>query len=121
MSNPNEHNPTYSLKVRIKDLAVAGIPLYLIARIVELDDDTVKRHYKRELDCAEPEQVERISKIVAIQAENGNEKSQALYLKTKGAKYGWVEKQVVETVSAEDTQELREKIAALEEKYCKDY
>jgi hypothetical protein len=56
-----------------------------------------------------------------MQAEAGCPKSQALYLKTKGAKYGWIEKQVIETVASEDTQALKEQIEELEAKHQKDY
>ena len=65
--------------------------------------------------------VERISNVVAVQAQNGNEKSQALYLKTQAAKFGWVEKQIIEQTDSKDTQELRDKIAELEQVNQRDY
>ena len=117
----NKHIVTDALKLRISDLAKAGIPVYLIAKIVELDDETLTKHYQRELLCAQAEQVNRIAQCVARQAEEGNEKSQALCLKTQGAKFGWVEKQVVESTSSEETKELQEKIQELESKYEQDY
>lgn len=117
----NKHEPTPELRQRIADLAIAGIPLNLICEVVQLDDDTVRKYYSRELNTAEPEAVERVAKTVIVQAINGNEKSQALYLKTKGAKYGWIEKQIVENVASDDTKELKDKIKELEEKYKRDY
>jgi len=117
----HEHCPTSHLRSRIADLAVAGIPLYLIAEIVELDEDTVKKHYKRELSTAEPIMIERVAKTIVMQALAGCPKSQALYAKTKGAKFGWVEKQVIETVSGEDSQALKDKILELEGKADKEY
>lgn len=112
---------TYLTKKRVSDLACAGIPKKTIARIMEISLDTLNKHYDYELDCAKPELVERIGKAVAMQAEAGDHKSQALYLKTQGAKYGWVEKQVIETQNAEDTQALKDKIAELEGKFDKDF
>ena len=117
----NEHIPTPALRTRVTDLATAGIPKYLIAKIIKIDDETLTKHYDYELSCAQPEAVERISKVVAIQAESGDPKAQALYLKTQGAKFGWVEKQVVETVSSDDTRALKDKLKELEGKYDKDY
>jgi polyhydroxyalkanoate synthesis regulator phasin len=117
----NTHKTTPVMKQRIADLAMAGIPLYLIAKIVKLDDETITKHYSYELTCSQAEMVQRIAKVVAMQAENGNEKSQALYLKTQGAKYGFVEKQVVESVSTEETKDLKEQIKALEDKYKREY
>ncbi len=121
MAIHNPHVPTDEMRQRISDLAVAGIPLNLICEIVEIDDDTVRKHYKRELTCAEPIAIERVAKTVVMQAINGNEKSQALYMKTKGAKFGWVEKQVIESINADDTQALKDKIKELEGKHDKDY
>ena len=110
----NEHIPNEYLRQRVSDLAVAGIPLYLIAEVIELNEETIKKHYRRELAIAEPITIERVAKTVVMQALEGNEKSQALYMKTKGAKFGWVEKQIIETTDSKDTQAMREKIAELE-------
>ncbi len=117
----NKHVPTNELKQRVNDLAVAGIPKYLIAKIIKIDDETLSKHYEYELNCAQAEAVERIGKVVAIQAQDGDPKAQALYLKTQGAKFGWIEKQIVENVSSEDTQALQEKIKELEGKFERDY
>lgn len=117
----NTHYPTQEQRRRVTDLAMSGIPKYLICKIVDLDDDTLNKHYRRELEHAQAEAVERIGKTVYQQAMEGSEKSQALYLKTQGAKFGWIEKQIVETVSADDTQALKDKIKELEGKFERDY
>lgn len=117
----NSHDATPQLRTRVRDLIMAGVPQHLIAKVIRIDEDTLKKHYQYELTCAEPEAIETIAKTVYSQAANGNEKSQALYLKTRGAKFGWVEKQVIETIAAPDAQALQDKIKELEDKYCKDY
>jgi len=117
----NTHVPTPQSRQRIADLAMAGIPVYLIAKIVKLDDETVTKHYDYELSCSQAETVQRIAKVVALQAEAGDPKAQALYLKTQGAKFGFVEKQVIENKAADDTKELKEKLKELEEKFQRDY
>lgn len=117
----NTHYPTPELRQRVIDLATAGIPKYLIAKIIKIDDMTLTKHYALELETAQPEAVARIGKTVIMQAEAGDPKSQALYLKTQGAKFGWVEKQVIENVGNEDTQALSEKVKELEQLHEKDY
>ena len=117
----NTHKPTDELRTRVKDLAIAGIPVYLIAKIIKLDDETLTKHYQYELNCSQAEAVQRIAKVVAIQAEQGDSKAQALYLKTQGAKFGWVEKQVIENKNADETKELKEKVKELESKFERDY
>lgn len=121
MAIHNPHEPTKALRQRVTDLATAGIPVYLIAKIIKIDDETLTKHYDYELSCAQPEAVERIAKVVAIQAEAGDPKAQALYLKTQGAKFGWVEKQVIENKTADDTKELKDKLKELEAKFERDY
>lgn len=117
----NSHKPNVEMSVRVRDLAIAGIPVYLIAKIVKLDDETLTKYYQYELSCSQAEAVQRIAKVVALQAEGGDSKAQALYLKTQGAKFGWVEKQVVENVSNDETQALKDQITKLEQQHVKDY
>lgn len=121
MTMSNEHIPTAALRTRISDLAIAGIPLGLIADIVELDDDTVKKHYRRELVLAEPIAIERVAKTVVMQAFGGDRKSQAIYLKMKGRKFGWVDAQVIENISDAENQALKDKVKELEGRHEKDY
>lgn len=121
MTMSNEHIPTEALRQRVIDLAVVGIPKYLIAEIIDIDDETLSKHYKRELSTAKAKAVERIGNTVVMQALDGNEKSQALYLKTQAAQYGWVEKQVIEQTNSDDVKELKDTVKALEDKYKRDY
>lgn len=115
------HEPTHASRVRVASLCQSGITHELICEMMGFSHETLVKYYSYELKTAKADLVDRIAQTVARQAMNGNEKSQALYLKTQGAKYGWVEKQVVETVSSGEADELKTKIAELEAKYNKDY
>ena len=117
----NTHQVTDKIRQRVCDLVMVGTPKYLICEVLDIDDSTLDKYYRKELTTAKTIAIERIGKTVYHQALDGSEKSQALYLKTQGAGHGWVEKQVVENIGNNDTQELRDKIAALEDKYSKDY
>ena len=123
MTSPygNDHIPTPEIKQRVCDLVMSGAPVYIIAEILGMSDDTLKKHYGRELKIAKTEAIERIGKTVYQQALEGCPKAQALYLKTQGASHGWVEKQVVENVSSEETLALRDKVKELEGKFTRDY
>jgi hypothetical protein len=117
----NDHIPTEYLRQRVSDLARAGTPKYLIAKVIEIDDETLTKYYSRELELAKTLAIEQIANTVYVQAINGDTKAQALYLKTQGASHGWVEKQVIEVGANEDTKELQERVLQLEKKYEKDY
>jgi hypothetical protein len=117
----NKHVPTPELRQRICDLVMSGAPHHIICEILEINDDTLRKYYAKELKTAKTIAIERIGKTVYQQAIDGDNKAQALYLKTQGASQGWIEKQVIETTSVDDTQALKDKIKELETKYDKDY
>lgn len=117
----NKHEPTPELRQRVFDLVMSGAPTHIICDIVDMNDDTLRKYYSMELKTAKTVAIERIAKTVYQQAVDGDSKAQALYLKTQGASQGWIEKQVIESVNADETKELKDKVAALEEKYEKDY
>ncbi len=117
----NDHVPTGNLRQRVCDLVMSGAPIHIICEILEINDDTLRKYYGREIKTAKTIAIERIGKTVYQQALDGDSKAQALYLKTQGASQGWVEKQIVENVSSEDTQALKIQIKELEEKFVRDY
>lgn len=117
----NAHVPTDDLRQRVCDLVMSGAPIHIICEILDIDDDTLRKYYSKELKTAKTVAIERIGKTVYQQAIEGDSKAQALYLKTQGASQGWIEKQIVETVSNDESQALKLKIKELEEKYEKDY
>lgn len=121
MTMDNAHLPTCALRQRVSDLVMSGAPIHIICEIIEINDDTLRKHYGKELKTAKTIAIERIGKTVYQQALEGDSKAQALYLKTQGSSHGWVEKQVIETVSAEDTQALKDKIRELEQVHTKEY
>ena len=119
----NRYRPNIEHTKRITDLSRAGIPAHLIAKIIGISEATLKKYYEHELSIATPEAIEAIAKTVYSQALNdGCTKSQALYLKTRGAKFGWVERQVIDNVqSQEELDTLKAKLKELEQKHEKDY
>jgi phage I-like protein len=121
MSRGIEHISTIAIKRRVNDYVIAGASHEIIARLIGIDVETLKKHYKFQLETALSATVADISNCVVAQAREGCEKSQALFLKTRGAKHGWVEKQVIENVDSAETEELKATIAALEAKHQSDY
>lgn len=117
----NTHQVTAALRQRVCDLVMSGAPKHIIAEIIDIDHETLAKHYAKELNTAKAVAIERIGKTVYQQALEGDGKAQALYLKTQGSSQGWIEKQVVETITSEDTQALKDKIKELEGKFERDY
>lgn len=121
MARGYEHIPTIESRRRVSDYIRAGIPKHLVAKLMDFSEETLNKYYKYQIETAMAECISGIAAKVAQQALEGCEKSQALYLKTQGARYGFVEKQVVENVDSAETQELRATIAAMEAQAAKDF
>lgn len=121
MAIHNPHEPTDALRQRVCDLVMSGAPIHIICEIIGIDDDTLRKYYKFELTTAKAIAIERIGKTVYQQALEGDSKAQALYLKTQGASQGWIEKQVIETTTADETKEIKDKLLELESKFERDY
>jgi hypothetical protein len=117
----NEYIPTEALRQRVCDLVMSGAAIYIICEILDINDDTLRKYYGKEIKTAKAVAIERMGKTVYTQGLEGDRHSQALYLKTQGASQGWVEKQVIETTNVDDTLELKSKVKELEDKYKRDY
>jgi hypothetical protein len=121
MTSGIDHEPTLYLRQRVSDLAFTGIAQETMSKILGLSVETLVKYYRKELDIGEANVVNEMSCIASHMALNGNEKMLTLMLKTKGAKYGFVEKQVIETVDTKETEELQARVKALEKSHDKEY
>lgn len=119
----NKYKPNIEHTTRITDMARAGIPRHLIASNIGISEETLVKYYEHELRHATSNAVAAIANTVYSQALNdGCTKSQALYLKTQGARFGWVERQVIDNVqSQEELDALKQKLADLEKQHERDY
>lgn len=117
-----EHIPNQIQRQRVRDLVSAGIPQRDIARIIGICENTLRKHYPKELANSEQEMVEAVAKVAVQRALDGNDKMLAYVLSRKGSKYGWIDKQVIENVSDEkELERLKSKLDELESKHEKDY
>lgn len=115
-------HPDRELAKDIKRFRRAGVPTTTIARMINIDHDTLKRHYSKELNDTHAHSIAELSDCAYEQALNGSEKLLMFLLKTQGSRYGFNEKQVIETIkSSESVDELKLKIAELEDKHKQEY
>lgn len=122
MTSGIEHKRNANIASKVEAYARAGIPVYTISKLLNIDDDVIKKYYSRELVKAEPDMIEQVASIAFLKAMEGNEKMIQLILSKKGAKYGWIEKQVIDNVnSIEELEALKEKLNKLEKENEKEY
>lgn len=122
MLHDAEHQPTPYLRQRVKDLVIAGIPQQTIARIVGMSVNTLAKYYDRELHDSEPDMIRQVAQVAVQKALDGNEKMLQYVLSRKGTKYGWIDKQVIESMTdSKELDELKRKLEEFESKHDKDY
>lgn len=86
------HAPTEQTREAVKALVVAGMVHDDIARIIGVSDETLRKHYRDELDTGLERAIGNVSNTLLQKALNGDTASIIFFLKVRGKKYGWSER-----------------------------
>lgn len=115
------YKPDYVTARRVQDLVAAGVARKRIANIVGVSEDILMRHYKKEMAEALDLAIEAVSKKAFEMALDGSEKMAQFILRTKGRKHGWQETALVENVTPDEFNALKQRIDEVEQKESKEY
>ncbi len=88
-----EHIPTEETKKLVRSLSAVGIRYVDIASKLEISDDTLVKHYKKDLEDGRTDANASIGQTLFQQAKNGNTAAAIFWLKTRA---GWKETNAVE-------------------------
>lgn len=91
IGNP-PHKPTPDQRKLANDLASYGIPQWAIAEMMDISEDTLKRHYAKELRLGEPRMVVRAANMVAKGVLAGDKDYVKFFLARRGGP-AWTNKQ----------------------------
>lgn len=94
-----KHEPTAKNREDVKTLAAVGTPHELIAKVIDCDDKTLRKHYRTELDTAAILATGKVAHTLYQQAIKGNVTAAIFWLKVRG---GWREKTTVEHIGEDD-------------------
>jgi hypothetical protein len=103
MAQGKAHVPTQDSKDLVKRLSALGVTYEDIALKLKINDDTLKKHYKEELDDGRIDANAAIAGTLFQQAKKGNTAAAIFWLKTRAR---WKETQVNE-VTGQDGGEIR--------------
>ena len=92
------HVPTDESRKLVKTLSAVGIRYEDIAAKLDITDDTLRKHYRRELDEGRVDANAEIGKTLFQQAKNGNTSAAIFWLKTRAQ---WRETDRVEITGAD--------------------
>lgn len=88
-----EHIPDEKSRLLVKSLSAVGIRYVDIAQKLDITDDTLRKHYKKELEDGRIDANASIGNTLFNQAKNGNTSAAIFWLKTRA---GWKETSVTE-------------------------
>lgn len=88
-----EHIPTEETRKLVRSLSAVGIKYVDIAGKLEISDDTLVKHYKKDLEDGRTDANASIGQTLFQQAKNGNTAAAIFWLKTRA---GWKETNAIE-------------------------
>jgi hypothetical protein len=98
MTQGVEHIPTEDSRKLVKGLAAVGIRYVDIALKLDITDDTLRKHYKAELELGRIDANAQLGNTLFQQAKKGNTTALIFWLKTRA---GWKETQVNELTGSD--------------------
>lgn len=78
------YEPTDKDRGLVEAMSAYGVPQLEIAAVLEIDDKTLRKHFRRELDTATAKAVTKVGQQLYNKAVNGCTQSQIFFLKTRG-------------------------------------
>lgn len=87
------HKPTDERKALVRQWSALGFQQERIARKLDIDPKTLRKHYRDELDLGADDANAAIGASLFNKAKNGDTAAQIFWMKTR---CGWSEKQVLE-------------------------
>ena len=88
-----EHIPTEETRKLVRSLSAVGIKYVDIASKLEISDDTLVKHYKKDLEDGRIDANASIGQTLFQQAKNGNTAAAIFWLKTRA---NWKETNAIE-------------------------
>ena len=79
-----EHVPTLLSRAKVEAFSCAGFSHEMIANYLRIDDKTLRKHYRSELDESKMDKIAGLSTNAYRMAMEGNEKMLEFVLKTQG-------------------------------------
>lgn len=89
----SRHKPTDENRRIVKMMSAVGVRHEDIASKLDIDDDTLRKHYRKELNEGRTEANAAVAQTLFQQAKAGNTTAMIFWLKTRA---GWKENHVIE-------------------------
>lgn len=81
---PHEHRPTMHSRAKVIEFVCAGFKQDSIAMYFDIDGDTLRKHYREELDKSNMMRTGKLAKNLYLDALAGDKSAREFWLKTQG-------------------------------------
>ena len=95
-----QHNPTSEQRQLVQLHCTIGTPQAVIADIIGVDDKTLRKHYREELDQSKAKANATIGGALFNKAKGGDTAAMIFWMKTQA---GWREKSEIDHTSSDGT------------------
>ena len=102
MSQGKEHIPSEDSRKLVKNLAAMGVRYVDIAHKLTINDETLRKHYREDLESGRIDANAQIANTLFQQAKKGNMTAAIFWLKTRA---GWKETNVTELSGGEGAED----------------
>ena len=120
MANP-KHDPTKAQRELVSLHATMGTTQAVIADLLEIDDKTLRKHYRKELDQSVAKANATIGGVLFNKAKAGDTSAMIFWMKTRAR---WSEQQQIDVTSSDGSMTPQDSsnavIAALSRKHKND-
>jgi uncharacterized protein YjcR len=101
MSQGKEHIPSEDSRKLVKNLAAMGVRYVDIAHKLDINDETLRKHYREDLESGRIDANAQIANTLFQQAKKGNMTAAIFWLKTRA---GWKETNITELSGGEGSE-----------------
>lgn len=77
------HKPSPELRLYVQNLAAVGVPQPVLAASINICEDTLRKHYREELDKGKAVAIYMVAKGLYLDAISGDDKARQLFLTTQ--------------------------------------
>lgn len=81
---PHEHRPTQHSRSKVIEFVCAGFKQDSIAMYFDIDEDTLRKHYRAELDKSNMMRTGKLGRNLYLDALAGDKQAREFWLKTQG-------------------------------------
>lgn len=114
----NEFIPSLDDRCKVQNWVFAGVPIEVMATLLEIDDETLTKKFAKELKTGKSEKIVALANTAIKRAIVDESDAMLKYLlSTRGHDHGFTERTITESADSAELEDLRKRTEQLEKKH----